>query len=127
MALEVLTTFLTTHQPTDPLKVSIISLSNFAITKVLSTIPHEEQNISLECLEKLGELIIDFPKVNIQLLWLPRSTPFVSFKRAKQLALEAIQTTKLNPDDKPHTIKHQKKKTKEAMVATWANCWHNSL
>jgi hypothetical protein len=125
MALDLLTVFLTSHQPADPLKVTITSPSNFAITKVLSAAPHEEQNITIGCLGKLGELMTAFPQVSIQLLWLPRSTPFVGFKRAKQLALEAIHTADPNPDDKPHTIKHQKKKTKEAAVTTWANRWHD--
>jgi hypothetical protein len=122
-----LTDFLTSHQPTEPLTISIASPSNFAITKVLNTTPHEEQNVTIGCLEKLGKLMAAFPQMNIQLLWLPRTIPFVGFKRAKQLALEAIHTTAPNPNNEPHTIKHQKKKTKEAAIATWANHWHDSL
>jgi hypothetical protein len=53
--------------------------------------------------------------MNFPLLWLPRTIPFVGFKRAKQLALEAIRTAEPNPDDDPHTIERQKKKTKAAI------------
>jgi hypothetical protein len=113
----VLTDFLTSHQLTDPLTVSITSLSNFAITMVLNTTPHKEQNITIGHLEKLGELMTAFPQMNFPLLWLPRTIPFVSFKREKQLALEAIRTTEPNPDDDPHTIERQKKKTKEAAIS----------
>jgi hypothetical protein len=132
LALDVLTDFLTSHQLTDPLTVSITSLSNFAITMVLNTTPHEEQNITIGHLEKLGKLMTAFPQMNFPPLWLPRTIPFVSFKRAKQLALEAIRTAEPNPGDDPHTIKHQKKKTKEAAIllglAAGTSChmprWH---
>jgi hypothetical protein len=40
--------------------------------------------------------------------------------------LEAIRTAALTPDQEPHMIKHQKKQTKEAMIASWANCWHKA-
>jgi hypothetical protein len=62
--------------------------------------------------------------VNIQLLWLPRMIKFVGFRRARQLTFEAICTVEPNPVDKPHTINNQKKKTKENVITTWAECWH---
>jgi hypothetical protein len=49
----------------------------------------------LECLGRIGELLDAHPNLNIRLLWLPRSIPPVGFKRAKQLALEAIHTADL--------------------------------
>jgi hypothetical protein len=125
-ALDVLADFLTSQQMETQPKVFITSSSNFAINRVLDTNPHDEQNITIKCSEKIGELMTSYPNLNIQLLWLPRNTPFVGFRRAKQLALEAVCTAELSHDEEPHTIKHQKKKTKEAAVATWANCWHNS-
>jgi hypothetical protein len=135
LALDVLTDFLTSHQLTDPLMVSITSLSNFAITMALNTTSHEEQNITIGCLEKLGKLMTAFPQMNFPLLWLPRTIPFISFKRVKQLALEAIRTAKPNPNDDPYTIECQKKKTKEATIplelATGtSHCvprWHTEL
>jgi hypothetical protein len=86
----VLTEFLTTQQAEAQLEVIIASPSNLAISKVLNTSPHEEQDITIKCLGKIGEIITAYPNTNIKLLWLPRTTSFVGFKRAKQLALEAI-------------------------------------
>jgi hypothetical protein len=125
-ALDLLTDFLAAHQTETPPKIFIASPSNVAINKMLNVTPHEEQNITIKCLEKLGELMDTYPNLNIQLLWLPRTIDFVGFKRAKQLALEAVRTADLNPDDEPHTIKHQKKTTREAAVAMWAERWHDS-
>jgi hypothetical protein len=125
-ALDVLADFLSTQQFEVPLKVFIASPSNCTISKALNTNPHHEQSVTIENVEKLGELLTAFPHVNIQLLWLPRSIPFVGFKRAKQLALEAIRTADPNPEEEPHTIKHQKQKTKQAAIASWAKRWHES-
>jgi hypothetical protein len=125
-ALDVLVDFLASHQMETQPKVSITPSSNFAITRVLDARPHEEQNIAIKCLGKIGELMTSYPNLNIQLLWLPRSIPFIGFKRAKQLALEAIRVADPNPAKEPHTIKHQKKKTKEAAVTTWANHWYSA-
>ena len=126
VALDLLADFLTTTHPTNPPRIMIATVSSFAINKVLNCSPHEEQNMSLECMNKIGELLDSYPDLNIQLLWLPRSAPFVRFKKAKQLALEAICTVDPTPDQEPHMIKHQKKKTKEATIATWANRWHEA-
>jgi hypothetical protein len=126
VALDVLTEFLTTQQAEAQLEVIIASPSNLAISKVLNTSPHEEQDITIKCLGKIGEIITAYPNTNIKLLWLPRTTSFVGFKRAKQLALEAIWMAELDPDSEPHTIKHQKMKTKWAAITTWADRWHNA-
>ena len=67
-----------------------------------------------------------YPNLNITLLWLPRKIPFVGFKRAKQLALEAICMAEPKPNDEPHTIKHLKKKTKENTIAKWTEHWHST-
>jgi hypothetical protein len=127
VALDLLSDFLTANRPTNPPRAMIATVSSFAINKVLNCSAHEEQNVSLECMNKIGELLDSFPNLNIQLLWLPRSAPFIGFKRAKQLALEAIHMADLAPDQEPHTIKHQKKKTKEAAIASWADHWHKAL
>ncbi len=59
-----------------------------------------------------------YPNLNIRLLWLPRSIPFIGFRRAKQLALEAIRTIPSGIAGESCTIKNQKQKTREAAVAT---------
>jgi hypothetical protein len=126
-ALDMLSDFLATQQTKAQLEAIITSPSNLAISKVLNTSLHKEQDITIKCLEKIGEIMTAYPNTNIQLLWLPRTTAFIGFKRAKQLVLKAIQTADLNPNSEPHTIKHQKMKTKCAAIATWADCWHNVL
>jgi hypothetical protein len=98
IALDLLLDFLTANHPTNLPRAMIATVSSFAINKVLNHSAHEEQNVSLECINKIGELLDSFPNLNIQLLWLPRSAPFIGFKRAKQLALEAIRTADLAPD-----------------------------
>ena len=104
--------------------IFILLPSHFAISRVLDASPHEEQAVSIEYLRRLGELLNTHPGLNISLLWLPRNIPSVGFKRAKQLALEAIRTADLRDVEEPHTIKAQKKKTKENVTATWAERWH---
>ena len=66
------------------------------------------------------------PTTNIVILWLPRKIPFIGFKRAKQLALEAICTADLTDIVEPHTINNQKESTKDAAIAVWAERWHQS-
>jgi ribonuclease HI len=123
-ALDLLRDFLSSHQADAHHSACILLPSNYAIKKALDPSPHEEQAVSLACLEILGELMTSYPNTNIKLLWLPRATPFVGFKRARQLALEAIRTANPNPDDEPHTIKSQKRNTKETAIATWSERWH---
>ena len=67
------------------------------------------------------------PNVNIRLLWLPRSITFVSFRQAKQLALEAIHLVVLNEEDELHPIKNQKEKIEEEVITTWTKRWHQNL
>ena len=126
IALDIITDFLSPQQSTPQLKILIASPSDVAITKATDTSPHEEQPVSLECLEKIGAIVDLHPNVNIRLLWLPRSIAFIGFRRAKQLALEAICTAVLNEADEPHSIKNQKGKTEEEVIATWAERWHQN-
>ena len=57
-------------------------------------------------------------------MWLPRSIPFVGFKRAKQRALETIRTADIATLKEPHTIKCQKEDTKHQAVKEWTDWWH---
>ena len=130
-ALDILEDFLASQHQDAPITAVIALPSNPAVIKALKPTPHAEQNISLECLTKLGELMESHQNLKVRLLWLPRKTPFIGFKRAKQLALEAICTANPNPEDEPFTIKKQKTKTKEAVIEKWADRWrttpHTSL
>ncbi|KAF8478075.1 hypothetical protein DFH94DRAFT_683222 [Russula ochroleuca] len=58
---------------------------------------------------------------------LPPSEQHNMFRRAKQLAFEAIRTTDLTDVEELQTIKNQREKTKEAIIANWAERWHYSL
>jgi hypothetical protein len=51
---------------------------------------------------------------------------FVGFKRAKQLAFEALRTAEPNTEEEPHTIKNQRKKTRDDTIAKLAERWHES-
>jgi hypothetical protein len=104
--------------------VLIFTSLSFMVHRALDASPHEEQATSIECLTKLGELMNTYPYLEVHLLWLPRSTPFVGFKRAKQLAHEAIRTSELRDDEEPHSIEDQRAKTREAAVTAWAQRWH---
>ena len=123
-ALNTLTNFLTNQQIDNEWNVHIFTPSNFAVCRALDASPHEEQTTAIKCLTKIGMLMTDFPHLNIRLLWLPRSIPFVGFRRAKQLTLEAIRTANLRGIEEPHTIKDQKASTGRAVVSTWAERWH---
>jgi hypothetical protein len=123
--LDVLTDLLASQQD-GPRNVLIFLASNFAINKAQDASPHEEQAVSIECLRRIGELLDIYPNLNIRLLWLPRNIPSVGFKRAKQLALEAIRTADLRGEEEPHSIKAQKKKTTEAAISAWAERWHQA-
>jgi hypothetical protein len=99
--------------------------SKFAVTREpeqsADASPHEEQVVSIECFIRIGELLDACPNVNtIRLLWLPRTIHSVGFKRAEQLAFEAIRTADLRGVEEPHSIKDQKKKTKDTAKKTWA-------
>jgi hypothetical protein len=64
--------------------------SNSALNRALDTSPHEEQAVSIGHLTKLGELLTTYPNTQVRLQWLPRKVPFIGFRRARQLAFEAI-------------------------------------
>ena len=96
------------------------------MNKVLDASPHEEQEVTIKYLERIGELLEAHPNINIRLLWLPRAIPSVGFQRAKNLAFEAIRTADLRDVDEPHSIKDQKKKTRDAAITAWAERWHQA-
>jgi len=124
--LDVLADFLDSQQEVPQRNILIFLASNFAVNRALDASPHEEQAVSIEHLRRLGELLETHPDVNIRLLWLPRNNRSVGFKRAKQLALEAIRTADLTNFEEPHSIKKQKEATRNAATATWAERWHQT-
>jgi ribonuclease HI len=124
--LDALTTFLDSD-PTQQYKIFTISLaSGVAVKRALDISPHEDQEESIGLLKRLGNFLERFPQANVALLWLPRKAPFIGFKRAKQLALEAIRTASLEDIIEPHTIANQKKMAREAAIAAWTETYYLS-
>lgn len=122
--LDVLTYFLgnLTTRKDNFVTISLPSMS--AINKALDASPHENQNESIRVLKKLSDTLENYPDTKIVFIWLPRKAPFIGFKRAKQLALEAIRTADTSNIIEPHTISSQKKATKDAAIAEWTTQWH---
>ena len=126
-ALSTVTDFLVSQQATTQQNFLILTPSILTITRAQDTSTYEEQVVTLECLNKLSIIFENYPNMNIRLLWLPRSIPFVGFRRAKQLALESICTATLITEDEPHSIRSQKERAKGKVLATWAEQWHQDL
>ena len=122
-ALSTVTDFLASQQATTQQNFLILTPSTLTITRALDTSAHKEQVVMLECLNKLSIIFENYLNMNIRLLWLPRSIPFVRFRRAKQLALESICTAAFITEDEPHLIRSQRERAKEKVLATWAEQW----
>ena len=86
---------------------------------IVHHVTHEEQAVLLECLNKLSTIFKNYLNTNIRLLWLPRSIPFIRFRRAKQLALKSIHTAALITEDEPHSIRSQRERAKGKVIAIW--------
>ena len=125
--LDALTTFLDSDPAQQHNLITISLTSGAAVKKALDSSPHEDQEESIGLLKRLGNILERFPHANVALLWLPRKAPFIGFKRAKQLALEAIRTTSLEDIVEPHTIANQKKLAREAAIAAWTEIYYLSL
>jgi hypothetical protein len=90
-----------------------------ALNKTLDTSPHEEQATALDHIERLGELLTTFPNVQVRLQWLPRKVPFIGFRRARQLAFEAIRVADPREFHEPPSIKKLEETTKRAVISIW--------
>ena len=125
-ALESLTLFLTAEPDQVHIPVNVCIPSGAALTKTLDASPHEEQKVALSHLTTLGELLTNYPSLQIRLQWLPRKGPSVGLRRAKQLALEAIQTADLTALVEPVTIRQQKEQTKVKAMSVLTERWHQN-
>jgi hypothetical protein len=120
------TDLLAAQAPPPQTTLMLFTPSPTAAGTVLDASPHDEQETSIKCMEKVEEILNAHPDTTIRLAWLPRNAPFVGFKRAKQLAFEAVRTATPAEADEPHTIKSQKKRAKEDAVEAWATDWHQA-
>ena len=124
--LDTLLLFLATKPlPTQTRAVFLIP-SAPALNRALDASAHPEQAASICHLERLGELLNTYPNTHVRLQWLPRKSPFVGFRRARQLAFEAIRTadpTELH--EPPPSIKKQKDIAEREAIATLENRYYN--
>ena len=125
-ALEVLSLFLSCRPAHAHIPTVIAIPSAIALDRALDASPHEEQNTALGHLYKLGELFNAYPTLKITLQWLPRTIPFVGFRRGKQLSLEAIRIADLTTIKEPHTIRQQQDATRSEATATWGDRFYQA-
>ena len=118
-ALDLLSLFLASRPTSPPTTITILTPSALPLSKGLDASPHEEQEAALSHLRKLGEILTSYPAANIRLQWIPRKTPFIGFRRVKQLAFEAIRTADLSQIEEPQTIKKQKEQTRRDAFTAW--------
>jgi hypothetical protein len=124
--LDILTIFLATKPVQYNTLVVFLIPSNPALNRALDASPHEEQAASIRHLTKLGELLTTYPNTQVRLQWIPRKVPFIGFRRARQLAFEAIRIA--DPTDlcEPQSIKKLKETTKRTVIATWEERYYNN-
>ena len=124
--LDALTLFLATKPAQHWALVVFLMPSVPALNRALDASPHEEQEASIRHLTKLGELLSAYPNTQVRLQWLPRKVPFVGFRRARQLAFEAIRTADTTDLHEPQSIKKLKETTKRAAITTWGKRYHDN-
>ena len=125
-ALDVISSHLTNRPAHLQEAFKILLPSNPALRRTLDPSPHEEQASALRHLRKLDELLARYPNTTYTLQWLPRKIPFVGFRRAKQMARNAIRTANLTNTDGTPSISKQKETTREQAVTAWATKWHQA-
>ena len=106
--LEALATLLATKSAQYRALIVFLLPSVLALNKILDISPHDEQAASLGHLMKLGELFHTYPNITVRLQWLPRKVPFIGFRRARQLAFEAIRTADTTDLHELQSIKSRK-------------------
>jgi Reverse transcriptase (RNA-dependent DNA polymerase)/Endonuclease-reverse transcriptase len=128
LGLDTLADTLSTQAPTTHTTIMLFTSSTTALGKALDADPHEEQSTSLKCMERIDEILRLHPVTDFRLSWLPKTAPFVGYKRARQLALEAIRVAEPTTaeDAEPRTIRKQREESKAAAVDAWAERWHQS-
>jgi hypothetical protein len=124
--LDTLSLFLTTRPAHIQVSFLLLTYSDATIKRALDASPHEEQAVVIGHLEKIDALLSAFPNITISLQWIPRKIPFVGFRRARQLAFEAIRTATPTRLTEPKTIRKQKESTGETAIAKWAERWYQA-
>jgi hypothetical protein len=126
--LDALTLFLTTKPALAQVRVVLLIPSVPALNRTLDASTHEEQATAINHLERLGELFNTYPNIQVRLQWLPRKAPFIGFRRARQLAFEAVRSAgpaELHPHE-PHSIQKQKDTAKREAIAKMEERYYNN-
>ena len=126
-SLDVLTDLLSAQDAQEHTNAIICLSSNPTTIRALNASLHKDQQVSIDYLYWIDDLLNAFPHVKITLIWLPRSAPFMGYKRARQLALKAICTTDITTLEEPHMIRNQKEDSKHKAVEEWTKHWHKLL
>jgi len=126
VCLDTLADFLPTQNPDAQIALAIFFPSKAALSRALDASPHGEQETSIESIRRCDRILRDHPNAHISLGWLPRTIPFVGFKRAKQLALEAIRTADATNLTEPNTIRSQKANAEERAIATLTERYYSA-
>jgi hypothetical protein len=124
--LDALTLFLAARPTQHQALIVFLIPSVSALNRALDASPHEEQAASIGHLTKLGELLSAHPNIKVRLQWLPKKVPFIGFRRARQLAFEAIRTADTTDLHEPESIRKQKDTTKRTAIATWEGRYYNN-
>jgi hypothetical protein len=124
--LDLLTRFLINKPAQHQVLVVFLTPSVPALNRALDASPHEEQTASIDHLTKLGELLSTYPNIEVRLQWLPRKVPFIGFRRARQLAFEAIRTADPTDQHEPQSIKKLKDTTKRAAITAWEGRYNDN-
>jgi hypothetical protein len=96
--------------------ITIALVSGAALKKAPDASLYGDQAESIKLLGRLSELLDKYPNANITFLWLPKKSPFVGFRRTRQLALEKVRTADLTDISEPQTISNQLKQAKSTAI-----------
>jgi hypothetical protein len=124
--LDALALFLATKPASFQTQVNFLIPSVPALNRALDASAHEEQAAAINHLERLGEFFNSHPSIKVKLQWLPRKSPFVGFRRARQLAFEAIRTADPTELREPPSIKKQEDTAKREAIATLEDRYYNN-
>lgn len=124
--LDMLTLFLANRPERHQVPIVVLIPSTSALNRALDASTHEEQATSIGHLKTLGELFSTYPTTQVRLQWLPRKIPFVGFRRARQLAFEAIRLAGPMDAGEPQSIKKQKEATRRTAIVTWETRYYDN-
>jgi hypothetical protein len=125
--LDALILFLATKPLLTQVRAVFLIPSVPALARMLDASTHDEQATSINHMERIGELLHSYPNTQVRLQWLPRKVPFVGFRRARQLAFEAIRSAgpaELHPHE-PYSIKKQRDTAKREAITTMEERYYN--